>query len=102
MTKNETLHIRVNGTVKSNAEKTLNVLGLSLSEAVNMFLHQIPLVGGLPFEIKVPNAPESLIVHDSDELYQKLQASMEQVKAGKVADADEVMKRVRKKHGLQG
>ena len=102
MTKNETLHIRVNGTVKSNAEKTLNVLGLSLSEAVNMFLHQIPLVGGLPFEIKVPIAPESLIVHDSDDLYQKLQAGMEQVKAGKVADADDVMKRVRRKHGLQG
>ncbi len=39
MTKNETLHIRVNGAVKSGAERTLDLLGLSISEAVNMLLY---------------------------------------------------------------
>ena len=60
MTKNNTLHIRVNEDVKERAENTLNVLGISISEAVNMFLHQIPLVGGLPFDVKVPLAPETV------------------------------------------
>lgn len=55
MTKNETLHIRVNSEVKENAEKILNTLGLSISEAVNIFLCQVNLVGGIPFEIKLPN-----------------------------------------------
>ncbi|MCI5945984.1 MAG: type II toxin-antitoxin system RelB/DinJ family antitoxin [Oscillospiraceae bacterium] len=55
MTKNETLHIRVNSEVKENAEKILNTLGLSISEAVNIFLCQVNLVSGIPFEIKLPN-----------------------------------------------
>ena len=41
MAKNETLNIRVNDVIKLRAEKTLDVLGLSISEAVNMLLHQI-------------------------------------------------------------
>ncbi|MDR1559026.1 MAG: type II toxin-antitoxin system RelB/DinJ family antitoxin [Clostridiales bacterium] len=68
MTKNETLHIRVNDTVKLSAERTLDRLGLSISEAVNMLLHQITLVGGLPFDVKVPQAPESVTVRGKEEL----------------------------------
>ena len=40
MAKTETLHIRVNEQVKTNAEETLDMLGISISEAVNMFLCQ--------------------------------------------------------------
>ena len=36
MAKTETLHIRVNENVKANAEETLGMLGISISEAVNM------------------------------------------------------------------
>ena len=60
MVKDETLHIRVNGAVKKKAEETLEILGLTISEAVNTYLHQIPLVGGIPFEIKKPPGPESV------------------------------------------
>ena len=35
MAKTETLHIRVNEQVKANAEETLDMLGISISEAVN-------------------------------------------------------------------
>jgi addiction module RelB/DinJ family antitoxin len=102
MAKNETLHIRVNGEVKSRAENTLNILGLSISEAVNMLLHQISLVGGLPFEVKIPSAPESVIVRSKEELYKKLDIGMEQIKEGKVIDADIVMARLRSEHDFQG
>jgi DNA-damage-inducible protein J len=54
MAKTETLHIRVNPAIKSGVEATLNTLGLSTTEAINIFLHQIILVGGLPFEVKRP------------------------------------------------
>lgn len=49
MAKTETLHIRVNESVKANAEETLNMLGVSISEAVNMFLCQVNLTGGAAF-----------------------------------------------------
>jgi addiction module RelB/DinJ family antitoxin len=102
MTKNETLHVRVNGVVKSSAEKTLDILGLSISEAVNMFLHQITLVGGLPFDVKVPLAPGTVTVGSKEELYEKLSVGIEQIKAEKVIDADVVMERLSGKYGLQG
>ena len=54
MAKTDTLHIRVEPEVKKNAENTLNKLGLSTSEAINIFLHQVILTGGLPFDVILP------------------------------------------------
>ena len=54
MTKTDTLHIRVEPSVKQKAEKTLNDLGLSITEAVNVFLNQVILNDGIPFEIRKP------------------------------------------------
>jgi len=94
MAKNETLHIRVNDVVKSNAEKTLDMLGISIAEAVNMLLHQITLVGGLPFDVRVPLAPDSRMVKSKEDLYEKLGVGLAQIKNGKVIDADVVMARL--------
>jgi DNA-damage-inducible protein J len=54
MAKSETLHIRVEAAVKAGVEATLKTLGLSTTEAINIFLHQVILAGGLPFEVKNP------------------------------------------------
>jgi len=95
MAKNETLHIRVNDMVKLKAERTLDMLGLSISEAVNMLLHQINLVGGLPFDVKLPLVPDSLVIKNQEDLYDKLNVGMEQIKAGELIDADVVMARLK-------
>ena len=100
MTKNETLHIRVNGNVKKNAEETLGTLGLSISEAVNMLLHQISLVGGLPFEVKIPSTSENLIAHSKEDLFKMLEIGKEQIQTGKVIDADVVMAQVKEKYEI--
>jgi addiction module RelB/DinJ family antitoxin len=101
-TKNETLHIRVNDAVKARAERTLDVLGMSIAEAVNMFLHQVNLVGGLPFDVRIPLAPESVIVKNKEDLYAKLSIGAEQIKEGKVSDADVVMARLSDEYGFYG
>lgn len=54
MAKTDTLHIRVEPNVKKRAEETLNDLGLSITEAINVFLNQVILQDGIPFEIKKP------------------------------------------------
>jgi len=95
MVKNETLHIRINSNVKQNAEETLEKLGLSISEAVNMFLHQINLVGGLPFDVKIPSAPEKVIAHSKEEVYKMLEIGKEQILSGEVIDADIVMAQIK-------
>lgn len=52
MAKTQILHIRVEPKVKEKAEETLNDLGLSISEAINVFLNQVILNEGIPFEIR--------------------------------------------------
>ena len=54
MAKTETLHMRIDSDLKNNAEKLLNQLGMSASEAVIIFFSQVVLNGGLPFEVKFP------------------------------------------------
>lgn len=44
--------VRINDSIKKEVVPILNDLGLSLSEAINLFLHQIKLNNGIPFELK--------------------------------------------------
>lgn len=61
MAKTDTLHIRVEPTVKKKAEKTLNELGMSITEAINVFLNQVILNDGIPFEIRKPRLNKETI-----------------------------------------
>ena len=47
---------RVEPKLKASAGKVLNKVGVSTSDAITMFLRQVVLQGGLPFEVRVPNA----------------------------------------------
>ena len=45
--------IRINSEIKEQVTPILNQLGLSVGEAVNMFLHQVKLHNGIPFDVVV-------------------------------------------------
>lgn len=55
MAKTDTLHIRIEPSVKEKAEETLSELGLSISDAINVFLRQVIINDGIPFEIRKAN-----------------------------------------------
>ena len=44
--------VRINQKIKEEITPILSDLGISLSEAINMFLHQIKLNNGMPFDLK--------------------------------------------------
>lgn len=54
MPKTANINLRVNPEVKANAQSLFANFGLSVSDAIQIFLHQSLLVGGLPFEVKQP------------------------------------------------
>lgn len=54
MAKTDTLHIRIEPNVKTRVESTLSDLGISITEAVNIFLRQVILNDGIPFAIMKP------------------------------------------------
>lgn len=46
--------IRIDADIKKQATDLFNDLGLDMSGAVNLFLHQCVLRGGLPFSVEMP------------------------------------------------
>ncbi len=46
--------VRIDADVKAAATELFDQLGLDMSGAVNMFLHQCVLRGGLPFAVEMP------------------------------------------------
>jgi len=55
MNKTATIQARIDPDVKNKAQRILNKLNISMSEAVSIFLTQVSLTKGIPFEIKIPN-----------------------------------------------
>ncbi len=47
------LNIRVDDTLKKQAEHIFSELGMSLSTATNIFLKQVVRCNGIPFELRV-------------------------------------------------
>jgi len=54
MSKTDTIHMRVNPDIKKGADRILNRLGISTTDAITIFLNQVILSGGLPFEVRLP------------------------------------------------
>ncbi|OGT65527.1 MAG: hypothetical protein A3J38_01740 [Gammaproteobacteria bacterium RIFCSPHIGHO2_12_FULL_45_9] len=53
--KTATVRARVEPRLKHDVEPILAELGLSFSEAIELYLRQIKLNNGIPFDIRIPN-----------------------------------------------
>jgi DNA-damage-inducible protein J len=49
-----TVKAQVDTCLKTQAEETLKALGLDMTSAVRMFLSQVVLKGGIPFDVSLP------------------------------------------------
>jgi DNA-damage-inducible protein J len=54
MAKNTTISVRMDADLKNNAEDILSSLGLTASQAINVFYKQITFRNGLPFPVEIP------------------------------------------------
>ena len=61
MSKTDTIHMRVDPEIKEGADSVLNRLGVSITDAINIFLNQVILRGGFPFEVKLPVPNETTL-----------------------------------------
>lgn len=60
----QTTSIKLDPTVKQEAQEIFATLGLTLGEAVNLFLNQVRLRKGIPFDIEIPNAKTQQILQE--------------------------------------
>jgi addiction module RelB/DinJ family antitoxin len=100
MEKSVTLNLRVNPTVKQRAEDVLSRLGIPMSTAIDMYLNQISLTGGIPFPVTLPKAPQfvNADLMTDDEVHAKLQEGYDDVKGGRVQDAALSFAKFRESH----
>ena len=100
MEKTATLNLRINPTVKQRAEDVLTRLGIPMSTAIDMYLNQISLTGGIPFAVTLPKAPSSLNADlmTKEEIHKKLQDGYDDIHAGRVQDAVSAFTKFRESH----
>ncbi|MGH1379200.1 MAG: type II toxin-antitoxin system RelB/DinJ family antitoxin [Alphaproteobacteria bacterium] len=59
----EPTSLRLDSDAKKQAYAIFEQVGLKPTQAINLFLKQVALRGGIPFDIKVPNA-DTLVAMD--------------------------------------
>ena len=100
MEKTATLNLRVNPVVKQSDESVLSKLGIPMSTAIDMYLNQISLTGGIPFAVTLPKAPASINADrmSDEELHATLKRGYDDIEAGRVQNAAEAFARFRENH----
>lgn len=100
MGKTATLNLRVNPEVKERAENILSQLGIPMATAIDMYLKQISLVGGIPFAVVLPKASQDVNADmmTTAELRNKLEKGYSDIEEGNIEDAAMAFAKFREKH----
>ena len=62
------VHVRVDEQIKAQATETLAAMGLSVSDAVRVFLMRVVADKQMPFALKVPNVETRAAMVEADEI----------------------------------
>lgn len=65
MALNSVVRARVDSNLKAEVEELFKQLGLSTSQAINMFLNMVKYEKGLPFDVKIPNEKTRRVVEEA-------------------------------------
>jgi len=85
MAKTASMYIRVDPQVKADVEAIYAQFGMSVTDAINVFLYQSRNVGGLPFNLHA----------SKEELFSLLKEGREATKAGRKRPLSEVFNDIR-------
>ncbi len=66
MAKTAMIRARTDERLKKQVERIFDRLGMTSSEAINLFYRQVQLRKGLPFPVKIPNAETKKTLEKSD------------------------------------
>ena len=91
---------RVEPEVKEQAELVLEQLGIPMSNAIGLFLRQVVLQRGIPFELKLPQSrPLSVSALTEEQFNSEIEKGLADLTAGRVVSAESVTGRMRQDYG---
>ena len=102
MARTSNVFVRVEPEIKEQAEEVLERLGITMSNAVGMFLRQVAFQRGIPFEMKLPENERPLVYEalTKEQFDAELEKGMADIRAGKVHTADEVEEEMKREFGI--
>ena len=88
MARTSNVFARVEPELKEQAEIVLNELGIPMSNAISIFLKQVVLQRGIPFEIKLPmTAPVAFGALTKEQFDSEIEKGITDYHAGKYRNA---------------
>jgi len=63
--KDTAIRIRISQEIKDNAEDILRSMGMTMSQAINMYLVQVIASKAIPFNIEVPNKETAKVIKEA-------------------------------------
>lgn len=101
MSRTSNIFARVEPEIKEEAEQILSQLGIPMSNAVGMFLRQVVLQRGIPFEMKLP-AKKPIVLGDltKEELDKEIAKGEEDFLTGKMLTKEEVLDELHRSYGI--
>lgn len=101
MARTANIFARVEPEIKEQAEKVLEQLGIPMSNAIGLFLRQVVLQRGIPFEMKLPqNKPLSVEELSEEQFNAEIEKGLADLNGGKVVPAEKVFDRMSKDYRL--
>lgn len=101
MARTANIYTRVDPVVKEQAEQILDQLGIPMSNAIGMFLRQVVIHNGIPFDMKLPIRRPLVYGELSQEVFEEeIQKGFDDIKNGKVYSANDVEEHMKNRYNL--
>lgn len=101
MARTSNVFARVEPEIKEQAEHVLEQLGIPMSNAICLFLRQVVLHRGIPFDVKLPhNNPLSIGSLSEEQFNKEIEKGLVDLTAGRVTSANRVAERMRRDYDV--
>lgn len=101
MARTSNIYTRVEPEIKEQAEKVLEQLGIPMSNAISIFLRQVVMQRGIPFDMKLPdNKPVAFASLTEEQFNAEIEKGLSDLSHGRVASAKDVAQRMHQDYGV--
>ena len=101
MARTSNIYVRVEPEIKEQAENVLEQLGIPMSLAISVFLRQIVLQKGIPFEIKLPERKLlDMSALSEEEFNAEIEKGLADIREGRVISAQSVADKMHRDYGI--
>lgn len=101
MARTSNIFARVEPEVKEQAERVLEQLGIPMSNAIGLFLRQVVMQRGIPFDMKLPQTkPISIGTLTAEQFNAEIEKGLADLSAGKVIAVENVAQYLHQDYGV--